>query len=132
MINFRAKKMRNSSAPAGRSLGRLEFEMGLEIADSGEQPLSETVRQAAQTAGGDLVFMLPAANGQGVTAMVRLVEDGRGYFLQVRRADAGFAISEEGDIDADLIGFARASIAVLEQLRADPSVLAPSPPPPPE
>ena len=124
MINFRTKKGKSGPAPTAHSLARLEFEMALEIGGD-DQPLADIVRNAAQSAGGDLVFMLPAANGEGVTAMVRLVEDGRSTFLQVRRAEKGFAIAEEGAIDADLIGFARASVAVLEQLRADPKVLAP-------
>jgi hypothetical protein len=69
--------------------------------------------------------MLPTADGVGATGLLRLVDNGASRLVQVRTGKAGLVISEEPDIDADLLGFARASIDVLERLRADRSVLAP-------
>ncbi len=122
MINFLARKPRSDPSPRGHSLARLEFEMALEIGDNGEQDVAETVRNAAHSAGGDFVFMLPAPGGKGFTAMVRLVEDGSSHLLQVRTMERGFAIAGEGEIAAEYLGFARASIEVLERLRADRAV----------
>ena len=53
------------------------------------------------------------------------MDNGSAQFLQVRTSDGGFVVSAEAEIDADLLGFARASIDVLERLRDDRSVLAP-------
>lgn len=105
----------NRSTPV-HSLVLLEFEMALEIADLTASP-AEAIHAAAQSAGGDLVFMLPASTGDGVTGVVRLFEDGRSQLVQVRTAGKGFAVSDESDSDSDLLGFARASIDVLERLK---------------
>lgn len=116
---------RRGPRTSGSGLKRLEFEMALEISDTGGRPLAETVKQAAQAAGGDLLFVLPAPDGDGVTAIVRLLEDGENHFIQVRTAEQGLAIRDEGEIAPELLGFARASIDVLERLRADRNVLVP-------
>jgi hypothetical protein len=122
MFNLRAR----AAPPAdGRSLKRLEFEMALELAHTGDRPHEELLRQAATTAGADLLFVLPAPDGSGVTSVVRLVENGGDRLLQVRTADDGFAISEEGEMDPEALSFARASIDVLERLKADGQVLEP-------
>ena len=99
------------------SLALLEFEMALEIAEADALPAAEAVRKAAQSAGGDLVVTLPAATGDGITAIVRLMEDGRAQFVQVRTTEKGFSVTVEPEIDADLLGFARASTDVLERLK---------------
>jgi hypothetical protein len=109
----------------GRKLRRLQFELALELGDTGALPLAETLRQAADDAGGDLLFVLPAPDGDGMAAVVRLSDDGKDCFLGIRTADVGFAISDEAEIDADLLGFARASVDVLERLKADRTVLEP-------
>ena len=109
----------------GRKLRRLQFELALELGDTGELPLAETLRQAASDAGGDLLFVLPAPDGDGMAAVVRLDDDGKDCFLGVRTAEVGFAVSDEADIDANLLGFARASVDVLERLKADRTVLEP-------
>ena len=130
MMGARAKAAEGGEAKAGDSqaLKRLEFEMALEIGDTVNRSLTEIVRQAAEAAGGDLLFVLPALgpNGRPVEqALVRLVEDESSQFVQVRASDGGLVVSAEAEIDADLLGFARASIDVLERLREDRSVLAP-------
>jgi len=109
----------------GRKLRRLQFELALELGDTGELPLAETLRQAAEDAGGDLLFVLPAPDGDGMAAVVRLDDDGKDCFLGVRTAEVGFAVSDETEIDATLLGFARASVDVLERLKADRTVLEP-------
>jgi hypothetical protein len=122
MFNLRAK----AAPPAnGRSLKRLEFEMALELADTGDRPHPELIRQAAATAGADLLFVLPAPDGSGVTSVVRLAENGGDRLLQIRTADDGFAICEEAEMDAETLSFARASIDVLERLKADGQILEP-------
>jgi len=109
-----------------RKLRRLQFELALELGDTGEKPLADTLRQAADTVGGDLLFVLPAPNGEGMAAVVRLPDDGgRDSLVGVKTADFGFAVSDETEIDANLLGFARASIDVLERLKADRSIFEP-------
>ncbi len=109
-----------------RKLRRLQFELALELGDTGEKPLAETLRQAAVTVGGDLLFVLPAPNGDGMAAVVRLPDDGRpDCLVGVRTAEVGFAVSDETEIDASLLGFARASIDVLERLKADRNTFEP-------
>ena len=128
MMN-RRKRSREASAPAEKqTLARLEFEMALEMSEAGDRSWTDLVRQAAQATGGDLLFVLPAADEAGGTAeaaMVRLVEENGDRFLQVRPADTGFKFRDEAEIDPDLLGFARTSIDVLERLRADQRVLEP-------
>ena len=122
-MNSRIKK---GVRPAGSDdLKRLEFEMALELGSSSGRPLAETVREAAEAAGGDLLFVLPAPDGRGNAAMVRLLEGGRNRLLQVRRAGSAYAVAEEPEINSELLVFARASIDVLERLREDGRVLAP-------
>jgi deferrochelatase/peroxidase EfeB len=122
---FRAKKAAGGTSTETHSLARLEFEMALELGDGNSLPSVEAVREAAQAAGGDVVLSLPTPDGQGVSAVVRLVENGHNQFVQVRSAETGFAVLSEGQIDTDLLGFARTSVEVLERLKADSSVLAP-------
>ena len=126
MANSRAKKSGgNPVVDDSRRLKRIEFEMALELGEASGKPFSESLHKAADAAGGEVLFMLPAAGGVGATGLLRLKENGSSRFVQVRTGASGFIISEEADIDADLLGFARASIDVLERLRADRSVIAP-------
>ncbi|HWT30567.1 MAG TPA: hypothetical protein VN240_06010 [Propylenella sp.] len=103
---------------------RLEFELALEIGDA-ERPLGEIAKQAAESAGGDLLFALPGPDGSDDTAVVRFPEGGGSRFVQVRRTDDGYLLAEDSAMDAPLLGFARASLDVLERLRADERVVAP-------
>ncbi len=129
-------------------LPRLEFEMALEVAGTGDkgwgdknwgderwgdERWTEIVRDAAEAVGGDLLFVLPYAEDSGSPAnsapinhaMVRLVEDGKSRLLLVRAGAAGFHLVEEDAIDAGLVRFAYASIEVLERLGADKRIVAP-------
>ncbi len=122
----------------GVILPRMEFEMALEIVAPDEKNWTAVVRDAAESAGGDLLFVLPhaeTANGEDGGskaeadptdhAMVRLVEDGESRLLLVRAGAAGFHLVEEEAIEPGLVRFARASIDVLERLSSDNRVVAP-------
>ena len=138
-----AGRRRNSaiSASAGKAANdsgivkpRMEFEMALEIAGPDQKTWTANVRDAAEAAGGDLLFVLPhgkAGDGEGGGAaardhaMVRLVEDGESSLLLVRAGAAGFHLVEEDAIEDELVRFAHASIDVLERLGADTRIVAP-------
>jgi len=118
----------------GVVLPRMEFEMALEIAGPDQKTWTANVRDAAEAAGGDLLFVLPhgkAGDGEGGGAaardhaMVRLVEDGESRLLLVRAGAAGFHLVEEDAIEDELVRFAHASIDVLERLAADNRIVAP-------
>ena len=125
MINRPAKTSGPPAGDDGRRLKRLEFEMALEFGDAGGLPFPEILQKAAEIAGGEILFVLPATAEKGATGLIRVMENGQSRFIQVRAVDTGFVISENAEIDADLLGFARASIDVLERLRADRSVVGP-------
>lgn len=110
---------RNGAAVAGKSLKRLELEMALKVGEATGRSPADKLRKAAAIVGGDLLFVLPAKDAPGTTGVIRLQEDGDDRFIQVRIDDSAFAIAEEPEIDADYLGFARASLNVLERLRAD-------------
>ena len=127
-----------TAANDGIALPRLEFEMALEIVVPNEENWKTIVRDAAEAAGGDLLFILPYAenpNGEdgGLPAgtappdhaMVRLVEGRESRLYLVRAGEAGFYMVEEDAIEAGLVRFARASIDVLERLGADKRIVAP-------
>jgi hypothetical protein len=143
-----AARRRNSAiaAKAGKAannngvvLPRMEFEMALEFAAPEEKTWTAAVRDAAEAAGGDLLFVLPYAEGNGSPgegapaehaaptdhAMVRLMEDGQSRLILVRASAAGFHLVEEDAIEAGLVRFARASIDVLERLGSDNRIVAP-------
>jgi hypothetical protein len=116
----------NSKGTGAKSSGlkRLEFEMALELGLPGET-LAEGVRRAAEATGGELVFVLPAPDGRA-RAVVRFVEDRRTVFVEVRPDENGVQhVVADEDIDGAVLGFARASIDVMERLRADTKVVAP-------
>jgi hypothetical protein len=106
----------NESVP--RSLQRLQFELALDLSIPAG-PIEQTVSQAAETAGVELLFALPGLSGKGATVVVRLSDDGRDSFLQVRSADGGFIVLDEDEMDQILLRLARASVDVLRRLAAD-------------
>jgi len=99
-------------------LMRLHFELALERGVTGQQSLQDTLVSAVATAGCDVAAELPTRDATGVLTIVRLREDGRDGFLQIRTAESGFDIVDEIDIEPALLSFARASIDVLERLKA--------------
>ena len=125
MIHRHAKTSGSPAGDDGRRLKRLEFEMALEFGDAGGLPFPETLQKAAEIAGGEVLFVLPATQESGATGLIRVMENGQSRFIQVSSGESGFVVSEDAEIDADLLGFARASIDVLERLRDDRSVIAP-------
>lgn len=132
MFGSRSKSAPRTEAPAssGRTLARLEFEMALDlVGDVRNRQWADVVRQAANAAGGDLALVLPFLDQDGKVAeqaVVRLVEDGQPRFFQVQAAAAGHAIVEENQMDAALLGFARSSVELMERLKADERVIAPT------
>jgi hypothetical protein len=109
----------------GTDLPRMQLELALELADAGECSLAEKVAQAANAAGADLLFTLPAPNGMGMSALLRLNDDGDNRFLEIRTAETGLSISEGEEIDGNLLSLARASVEVLQRIGADPMIRAP-------
>ena len=116
---------RNGATVGGKSLKRLELEMALKVGEATGRSPADKLRKAASIVGGDLLFVLPAKDASGTTGIIRLQEDGGDRFVQVRIDESAFAIAEQSEIDADYLGFARASLNVLERLRADWPAQAP-------
>jgi hypothetical protein len=106
----------------GRGLQRLQFELALDMSATDGRPPKETLAHAAQSAGADLLFVLPAPRGKGMTAVIRLVDEGVDHFLQVGSGESGFAIFDEADMDRTLLGLARASVDVFQRMSADRSI----------
>lgn len=112
----------------GIVLPRMEFEMALDIIEGQDLTWADAVSEAAQATGGDLIFILPDANEDGSVrsrAMVRLTEDESERLIIVAEREDGYDVQEEPEIADELLQFARASIEVLERLRADEAVIAP-------
>ena len=106
----------------------LEFEMALELCGGEDRSWTEAVKAAADAAGGDLVFILPATDSDGEVrehAMVRLGEGDGGSLFFVRRAEHRLSVLSEADIDGEVADFGRASIAVLERIRTDERIVEP-------
>ena len=104
------------------AMSRLEFEMALEIADIGNTQWTDVVRQAARSVNGDFLFVLPVPTKDGTVsdhAFVRLKDTGSSRIVSVWPQDGFLAIRDEADIDAQVLGFARASVDVFERMRAD-------------
>jgi hypothetical protein len=106
----------------------MELQMPLEIIEGRDVSWTDAVRQAAVAAGGDIIFVLPAAGEDGSLrhrAMVRLTEEDSERLIVVAEEETGYAVQEEPEIEGDLLQFARASIEVLELMRADEAIVAP-------
>ena len=108
----------------GAGMQRLQFELALDMG-AGHSPLADSVKEAAASVGADLLFVLPAASGAGIVAVVRLKEDGKSSFLQVASSGDGFSVLEEPQIEATLLGLARASVDVFERMSADAAIRRP-------
>jgi hypothetical protein len=106
----------------GRSLQRLQFERALNVRTGAARPPNETLAYAAQSAGADLLFVLPGLRGSAPTAVVRLVDDGVDHFLEVVTTPSGFVVSDEAAMDPTLLRLARASVDVLQRMSADRSI----------
>lgn len=107
---------------ADRGLQRLQFELALDMSAADGCPPAATLAHAAETAGAEIIFMLPKPDGDGFTAMVRLVDEGHGYFLRVATADTGFAVADEAEMDQTLLALARASVDVMTRMSEDREV----------
>lgn len=106
-------------------LPRMQLELALELADSGDSPLADKIAQAAENAGADLLFMLPTPDGNGMSAVVRVDDEGDDRFLQIRTAEAGMVVCEDEEMDPYLLRLARASVDVLRRIGDDDTIRAP-------
>lgn len=122
MLNVLKKPIAGAPTNPVRSMQRLQFELALDLAGAGDRPLAEVLKQAAETVGADLLFVLPATDGRGETAVVHMEHLAGDSFLQVEPRDTGFAVSDETQMDSILLSFARASVDLLGQLGADAAV----------
>lgn len=104
-----------------RSLKPLEFEMALDLGGGAGRKVVEVVRAAAESVGGELLFVLPARGPDATVvdhAVVCLDDDGRKRFLQVRAEGSAFVVAQEPAMQPDLLRFARTSVTLFAQLRA--------------
>ena len=86
-------------------------------ASSGAGRSPKALARRRQAAGADLLFVLPAPSGEGITAVVRLKEDGSDVLPAGRRPPATASSSRrKRRWTRALLGLARASVDVL---RAD-------------
>ncbi len=109
----------------GNNTQRLQFELALDVATSGRRPSANALHEAAAAVGADVVFVLPAPSGEGVTAVVRLNAGGNRQFLQVTTAGVGFVVADEAEIEEHILGLARASVDVLERMSTDRAIREP-------
>jgi hypothetical protein len=109
-----------AAPPAG--MRRLELELALDAATAGRRLTGQALREAADSAGADLLFALPGPRGEGVTAALRLRQDGVPALVQVVSTEAGYLLVAEGDMDPGLLGLAQASADVLERMSADSAI----------
>jgi hypothetical protein len=80
---------------------------------------------AAETAGVDLLFVLPAASAHEMTGVVRVSDEGNDSFLQVKTADGGFAVLDEAEMEGTVLRLARASVEVFQRMSADKAIREP-------
>ncbi|MBK1622634.1 hypothetical protein [Afifella marina] len=110
------------------SLPQLDFEMALDMADGDTASWIDLVRHAAETSGGDLLFVLPSFSGDGEAtekAMVRLPDGESDVLIAVSHDDDGFHYEAEAAIDEELKDFAHASIDVLRRMQSDAQIVSP-------
>jgi len=112
------------AAANGAGMKRLQFELALEVSGA-RRPLADTVRDAARSAGAELLFVLPDRTGESSKAVVRLKEDGQETFLQVALVDGAYSVADDTAMDAALLGFARASVDLFRLMSADDAIHAP-------
>ncbi|WP_420408613.1 hypothetical protein [Hoeflea sp.] len=109
------------AAPAALSLELVEIELALDPDDLAEHGFRDTVRDAAESAGAELLFDLPASglvrNAQRI-AVVCLSRDDGGKFGLVVLSPEGDRINvmEPGPETGGLVQFAKAFVGVLEKL----------------
>ncbi len=108
----------------GADLPRAQLKLALELADTAKGDLTDRIAEAAATVGADLLFMLPAPDGSGPSAMVHLADETGDRFLQVQPAAEGMAVSEGDEVNPHFLSLARTSVDVLRKIGDDPDVRA--------
>jgi hypothetical protein len=94
------------------------------MTSAGRSPSVGALKSAADTAGADLLLVLPTPEGR-ISAVLRFKEDEGESFLQVATTDSGFEVREETDMNEPLLGLARASADVLERMSRDRAIREP-------
>ncbi|MHA1188871.1 MAG: hypothetical protein ACTSSQ_00185 [Alphaproteobacteria bacterium] len=105
-----------------------DLAMAFEVADNGERTWAESLREAADTVGGELLFVLPtkaSGNNDGEHGVVRVDFDGNAALVFVSREGVDTAFGDEAKADETLAAFARASMTMFDQLRGEPAILSP-------
>jgi hypothetical protein len=110
------------AAVPSRHVRRLELQLALDAASAGRRLTAQALREAAESAGADLVFSLPGQKGEGVAAVLRLRQDGEQVLVQVVSTEIGYILSEGAEMDPALLALARSSVEVLERMSADKGV----------
>ena len=121
-MNGHAKVAETALASGISRLQRLQFELALDLSATGERPVPETLKRAAEATGADMVYMLPAPGGIGTMAVVRFLSEGRDCFLQAQSTESGFTVADEAEMDSAFLGLARASVDVLRRLSQDETI----------
>jgi hypothetical protein len=121
----RKPKNAKPSAANGADLARIQLELALELVESSEALLADKIAQAAENAGADLLFMLPTPDGNGMSAVVLVDDEGDDRFLQIQTAESGMMVSEGTEMDQHLLRLARASVDVLRRINDDKSIRTP-------
>lgn len=103
----------------------MQAELAQHLRSAGDVPLNERFTLAAEAAGANLLFVLPAPDGAGLRALVHRSEAGEDHFIQIRTADTGFEIDPEPQIDTGLLDLARASVDVFRRILADDRIRRP-------
>ena len=113
---------------AGFAAPWFDLAMAFEVADDGERTWAESLREAAASIDGELLFVLPGqseGNNDGEYGVVRLDDGGTGTLIFVSREGIETTFADESDADEALAAFARASMTVFDQLRREPAILSP-------
>jgi len=99
-------------------LNGMQLALALGNADNGVYSLADKIAKAAEAAGAEVLFMLPTAADDGMTAMLRVAGPPE-RFLQLRTTGPDMAVAEGDDIDPYLLRLAHASLDVLGRIGAD-------------
>lgn len=100
----------------------LELELSLAAFDGDEESFGRTVRVAAQAAGGEVLFELPASgllpdcHKIAVLHVPQEADQGKRIVLAVLDTDKTIRLEEPGDATAGLVRLAEAFVDVLKRI----------------
>ncbi len=123
-----AAEMAAADPAVGFAAPWFDLAMAFDVADNGERTWAESLREAAATVNGELLFILPGESGgnnDGEHAVVRIDAAQETALIFVSREGVETTFGDATEADDALVAFARASLAVFEQLRGEPDILSP-------